>query len=311
MGEFEIINKFFRRQVKTAVLGIGDDCALFSPSDLNCIAVTTDTLVNGVHFFPETDPFLIGWKSLAVNISDLAAMGAKPKYFTLALTLPENNLQFIESFAKGIHTLSERYEMELIGGDTTRGNLVITITAFGEVPQNLAVKRSGAKPGDDIWVTGDLGAPALALNQILNKVSPPGYSAMKLNAPNPRVDIGINLRNTASAMIDISDGFLADLEHILDASNVGCEIFIDQLPLAADLSVLEPRKAEEFALTGGDEYELCFTAHPKERAFIRELADKASVNISLVGSITKETRIKATSNNRPYKLPLRKGYTHF
>lgn len=310
MGEFEIIDRYFKRQVKTAVLGIGDDCALFM-TEGNCTAVTTDTLVSGVHFFPETDPFLIGWKSLAVNISDLAAMGATPKYFTLALTLPENNLDFIDSFAKGLHTLAQQYSMELIGGDTTKGPLVITITAFGEVPFGQAVKRIGARPGDDIWVTGDLGAPALALNQILNKEKPAEYSIRKLTQPIPRTETGIALRNTATSMIDISDGLLADMGHILTASDAGCELFIEKLPLAEDLSILESTRAVEYALTGGDEYELCFTAPPGSRDTISELTDRNSVRISRIGTVTVDKKISAKINGETFILPQKKGYEHF
>jgi thiamine-monophosphate kinase len=310
MGEFEIIDHYFKRQVSTAVLGIGDDCALFK-TDGNCTAVTTDTLVSGVHFFPETDPFLIGWKSLAVNISDLAAMAATPKYFTLALTMPENNLNFIDSFAKGLHTLAELYNIELIGGDTTKGPLVITITAFGEVPPGQAVKRSGARPGDDIWVTGDLGAPALALNQILNKEEPSEYSIRKLTKPVPRTQTGMALRNIATSMIDVSDGLLADLGHILTASDTGCELIIENLPLAGDLKILEIGRAVEFALTGGDEYELCFTAPPGSRDTISNLACRNSIQISLIGTVSENKGITAKINGETFILPQKKGYEHF
>lgn len=273
MKEFELINKFLKKRSgkrKDVICGIGDDAALLRFPYNHDIAVSTDSLVSGVHFPKNTVPYDIGYKALAVNLSDLAAMGAKPVWVTLAITLPEANESWIKQFRDGFFTLLKQYNMQLIGGDTTRGPVLsITANVFGIIPKNKALYRSGAKPGDLIYVTGTLGDAGAALKL------PDKYFLKKLNHPIPRIQEGLALRNVANAAIDISDGLAADLGHILEQSKVGATIYIDNLPLSTKLvKAMGKKMAQNLALSAGDDYELCFTVSPRKQSQLKAIANK-------------------------------------
>lgn len=293
MDEFSIIKKFFAQHSLTndeIVVGIGDDAALISPPDGCELAITTDTLVNGVHFHHDAPVYDIGYKALAVNLSDLAAMGAYPKWILLALTLPTRDTAWLEKFSAGLFDLAQKYSVQLIGGDLTRGPLTISIQAIGIVPKGLALKRSGAKPGDLIYVTGTLGDAALSKYTLL---------------PTPQVQVGIALRGLASAAIDVSDGIAADIQHIMEMSHVGAKINVDLLPLSAELSSLEKNEALNFALNGGDDYQLCFTV-PADKVNQLNIS-----NITQIGIITAEPNlILHYQSGNQYHGPIH-GYRHF
>ena len=271
MNEFEIIKKYF--DVNTAsnnnsdvLLGIGDDCALLHLDPQYNMAISTDTFLEGTHFFKGTDPKAVGYKSLAVNISDLAAMGATPVAFTLALTIPEYNEKFLTEFAKGLFKLANSNHIQLIGGDTTRGPLSITITVFGKTEQEKEIRRSGARDGDIICVSGPLGGAAYAVAlRYGNEKMPEDKNIIQkacslLDYPNPRTDLLPWLHKFhASAALDISDGLLGDLNHILECSNCCASINCDDIPLSTSLALLSPEKQLNYAINGGDDYELCFT----------------------------------------------------
>jgi thiamine-monophosphate kinase len=260
--EFDLIDYLKRHnpvQRPDVLQGIGDDCARVQVQSGYELAVTTDTLVAGVHFPVDTPPHAIGYKSLAVNLSDLAAMGAEPAWITLALTLPAADMNWLASFAEGFFGLARQYGVQLIGGDTTQGPLSITVQAQGFIPQGQAITRGGAKPGDYICVTGFLGEAGLNLLKH-NSGEMAAGAHNRLNYPEPRIIAGIALRGIASAAIDVSDGLIADLGHILTMSGVGARLTLEELPLsAAMLADQDPAKMYELALTAGDDYELCFT----------------------------------------------------
>ncbi len=265
-SEFDLINRYFKTPYTRAdvLTGVGDDAAVLAPSEDTELAVTVDTLVEGVHFHAGTDPRALGHKALAVNLSDLAAMGAEPAWVTLALTLPGPDEDWIEAFSQGFMALAERYDVQLIGGDTTRGPLSITVQAIGRVPPEMAFKRNGARDGDLIYVTGTLGDAALALAALQGRISlseaDKDYCLERLNRPEPRVEAGIALRRIASAAIDVSDGLVADLGHVLEASQVGAKLLLDDLPLSKVMHRAMEQGADwDYALNGGDDYELLFT----------------------------------------------------
>lgn len=274
MNEFEIIEKFFNQQTitrKDVIVGIGDDCAIVNPEPNQHLAITTDTLVAGVHFEKNAAAYDIGFKSLAVNLSDLAAAGATPAWITLALTLPEADQTWLTEFARGLFTLAARYRIQLIGGDLTRGPLAVTIQAMGFVPAPLLIRRSGAKAGDLIYVTHTLGDAALALAFTQNKIAVhPKWQTQilkKLHQPEPQIALSEKLRGLASAAIDISDGLAADLTHILTASQVGAVIYLNQLPLSDALrETTSQPETISYAINGGDDYELCFTVPENRKA---------------------------------------------
>ncbi|MDF1654455.1 MAG: thiamine-phosphate kinase [Coxiellaceae bacterium] len=266
--EFDIIKQYFTKQAAQSSLvdvGVGDDAALFHlPLNAQCVT-SVDSSVVGVHFPEQTVPYDIGWKSLAVSLSDIAAMGADPFACLLTLNLPEVDNQWLQQFSQGLFAVADQFGVDLIGGDTTRGSLAITTTVFGQVPQGRAILRTGARPGDDIYVTGVLGDAGLAL-QLLQAggVAAEGL-LLALNKPQPCVNEGLALRGIANAAIDVSDGLLADLGHILQQSAVGAELFLDRLPLSAELDKLELQKKWSLALTAGDDYQLCFCAASEHR----------------------------------------------
>lgn len=297
MGEFDLIRRFFQRPVRRAALGVGDDCALLAPAPGMQLAVSSDMLVQGRHFFADVDPSLLGHKALAVNLSDLAACGAKPLAFTLALSLPSADAAWCEAFAAGMFALAEQHDCELVGGDTTAGPLNICITVFGEVPAGHALLRSGAKAGDDIWVSGHLGDARLALDVLLGTHTlPPDLLAAtrsRLEQPTPRVALGLALRGIATSALDVSDGLLGDLQHILDASGTGATIDVSTttslIAAYAQLqhsdSFLDRDYLYQCTLAGGDDYELCFTAPAAARDAVLLAASASATAVTRIGAI--------------------------
>ncbi|QAU33678.1 thiamine-phosphate kinase [Janthinobacterium sp. 17J80-10] len=318
LSEFDLIARYFTRPLRPgspAALGVGDDCALLAPSPGMHLAISTDMLVEGRHFFAGADPFQLGHKCLAVNLSDLAAMGATPLAFTLALALPAPDEAWLAPFAQGLLALADRHGCELIGGDTTKGPLTISITVFGEVPQDQALRRSGARPGDDIWVSGSLGDARLALaglrgERILDAARL-DEAAPRLHAPTPRLDLGLALRGLASAAIDVSDGLAGDLGHILRQSGVGAVIDVDALPAGPMLASEPPVLQREYGLAGGDDYELCFTADPARRDAVLDAARAAATPVTRIGAIQATPGLRLTDGaGRPTRIA-QTSFDHF
>ena len=306
LGEFDLIERFFktgadslRTTADSAItLGIGDDCALVKPPANEELAITSDMLVEGRHFFAGADPELLGRKALAVNLSDLAAMGARPLGFTLAIALPTVDKIWLEAFSKGFFAIAKAYSCPLIGGDTTAGPLTISITAFGSSPTGKAIRRSGAKAGDDIWVSGIVGDARLALAALRHEIHLSANDLQqisdRMHEPIPRVELGIQLRGIASAALDVSDGLLGDLRHILKQSQVDAEIQLNQLPKSATLQKQDIAIQNQFAACGGDDYELCFTAPSSERNKIQFIGQSLNLPLTLIGKILpkKEVGVK-------------------
>jgi len=268
--EFDLIARHFTRATPGAVLGVGDDCALLAPTPGMQLAVSSDMLLEGRHFSPQDSPAGLGHKSLAVNLSDLAAMGATPRWATLAIALPEENDAWLTAFARGFFRIADQHGIELVGGDTTRGTLAISITVMGEVPPGQALRRDGAKVGDDVWVSGVIGSAALALAYRQGRLFMEQIDAARvlpaLYLPTPRIELGLVLRGLASSAIDISDGLLGDLGHILERSHVGATLEFSALPtLPVTQAYLHEAVARDCVLAGGDDYELCFTAPASKR----------------------------------------------
>ncbi len=295
MSEFDLIRRHFTRKSPRTLLGVGDDAALLQVSEGQVLAVSSDMLVSGTHFFPDADPCCLGHKTLAVNLSDLAAMGALPRWATLALSLPHADEVWLERFSAGFFALADQYEVDLVGGDTTKGPLNLCVTIFGEVKAGQALRRSGAKPGDEIWVSGCLGDAALALAHLQGRVvlsaSDFTHCAQALHQPQPRVALGLALRGIASSAIDVSDGLLSDLGHILDASQAGAEIQFDALPLSRHAGEGVHRAGQGAAilqqcmLSGGDDYELCFTAPVSRHDDILRISEQLALPLTRIGSI--------------------------
>jgi len=306
VGEFDLIRRYFQRPARHAVLGIGDDCALLQPRRGHQIAISCDMLVQDRHFLAGTDPLRLGHKALAVNLSDLAACGARPLAFTLALALPQADDAWLAPFAQGLLALADAHGCELVGGDTTAGPLNICITVFGEVPvvrgHSRALLRSGARPGDDIYASGTLGDARLALDALLCRRAVPAellaQARLRLEAPTPRVALGQALRGIATAAIDISDGLLGDLGHVLLASGVGATIDTAVTATlmgcldAAPTSVLLPEDVMACTLSGGDDYELAFTAPQRARTRVQAAALQAATRVTRIGSITREAGLR-------------------
>lgn len=321
MGEFELIRSFFQRPVRRSPLGVGDDCALLAPAPGMQLAVSTDMLVEGRHFLADVNPQLLGHKALAVNLSDLAASGARPLAFTLALSMPRADANWCQAFAEGLFALADQHECELIGGDTTQGPLNICITVFGEVPAGQALLRRGAQPGDDIWVSGSLGDARLALDALLRQHALPpavlSQARQRLEQPTPRVALGMALRGIASSCLDISDGLLGDLGHILEASGVGARIDANitrnllqarRHPMMAALAI---SRIDACTLAGGDDYELCFTAPSSAQAAVRDAAAQAGVPVTCIGRIEAERGVRVMAPGGQ-QLPLRfSSFDHF
>ncbi|EEO28365.1 thiamine-phosphate kinase [Oxalobacter paraformigenes] len=315
LSEFDLIAKYFTKPVTNASLGIGDDCALLRPTPGTQMAISSDMLVSGTHFFPDTDPRQLGHKSLAVNLSDLAAMGAEPVAFTLALALPEPDEAWLKPFSEGLFSLANLCQCELIGGDTTRGPLNICITIFGQIPLGQALRRDKAQHGDDIWISGTIGDARLALAHCRHEtvLSENEFNMVlqRLQTPIPRIALGIALRKIANAALDLSDGLLGDLSHILDASRVGATLNIDALPIS---SVLE-KQPEAFrlqcALGGGDDYELCFTAPIAKRGRVLEASEKTGVPVTRIGFIEKEPGLRLCNTQGELQHFSHRSFDHF
>lgn len=323
MGEFDLIRRYFQRPVRRAALGVGDDCALLAPTPGMQLAISSDMLVEGRHFFADVNPRLLGHKALAVNLSDLAASGARPLAFTLALSLPGADEAWISEFAAGLLALADAHECELIGGDTTGGPLNICITVFGEVPAGQALLRSGARAGDEIWVSGTLGDARLALEAMLGHVSLPAellqQARQRLEAPTPRVALGLALRGIASSALDVSDGLLGDLGHILELSQVGATVDSRRTtPLIAASTYpqsaiwqLDSKLQQQCTLAGGDDYELCFTAPAAQHADVLAAGAASGTPVHRIGRIDAEPGLRVIGADGTLQQSRWKSFDHF
>ncbi|NMP14813.1 thiamine-phosphate kinase [Thalassotalea sp. Y01] len=318
MKEFELIKQFFTAQPvnrKDVAMGIGDDCALIEASGDSLIAVTTDTLVAGVHFPLDTSARAIGHKAVAVNLSDLAAMGAVPSWISVAITLPEVDEKWLAEFTQGMFELTEYYNVQLIGGDTTQGPLSITITAQGTVARNTALCRSGAKNGDYVFVTNTIGDAGLALAAIngLVELSEQDFAKVKekLDFPRPQVLVAQMIREFATAAIDVSDGLLADLEHLCKASNLGIDIDLANVPLSdVMLSNLSKKQAITMALTSGDDYQLIFTVPATNKVGVETAMAHANVDYRCLGQLNPSQQINLLLDGENFAVP-NNGFQHF
>ena len=314
LGAFELIRRFFERPPKRALLGIGDDCALLAaPARHAALAVTTDMLVCDRHFLADAPPASIGHKALAVNLSDLAAMGATPVGFTLALALPQVDEAGLAEFSAGLLALASATGCELLGGDTTRGPLTISITAIGEVPPHAALRREAAQAGDDVWVSGSLGAAALAVREALaGRPLPEAHPArIRMERPQARLSLGLALRSLAHAAIDVSDGLISDLGHICERSRLGADIDWSVVPTDESLAALPEQERQELALSGGDDYELLFTAKPSRRDAIQALRDRLGLAVTRIGKMSERLGIRITDANAKAVPLQRGGFDHF
>ena len=297
MGEFDLIARYFTRPVRRAALGVGDDCALLSVAPGMQLAVSSDMLVEGRHFFADVDPAHLGHKALAVNLSDLAACGARPLAFTLALALPRVDAPWLQAFADGLLRLADAHQCELVGGDTTQGPLNLCVTVFGEVPTGQALLRSGARVGDDIYVSGTPGEARLALDALRGRLALPPAALQqlrpRLEQPTPRVALGLALRDVASSAIDVSDGLLGDLDHILKASGVGAcvdatvatNLLAASAQQAGATADFDAQTLMQCALAGGDDYELAFTAPPAQQAAAQPAAQASGTRATRIGRV--------------------------
>ncbi|OGV76350.1 MAG: thiamine-phosphate kinase [Methylotenera sp. RIFCSPLOWO2_02_FULL_45_14] len=333
-SEFDLIAQYFTRPTHHTKLGVGDDAALISISQGMELAISADMLVAGTHFFHDADAYKLGWKSLAVNVSDMAAMGANPKWATLAIALPEVNAAWLAEFSRGFFACAEAFNVDLIGGDTTRGPLTISVQIMGEVPIEQAIKRSNANVGDEIWVSGHCGDAALALAHMQGQLtlSADAFASCTkaLHTPQPRVALGLALRQIANSAIDISDGLLADLGHILERSNVGATLMLSSVPHSAYLadklagavrhneSATTSSAANSYdksilnmLLAGGDDYELCFTAPIEKHAEINNLSEKLALPLSCIGRITANTGLIVHGFNGEILDFKETGFDHF
>jgi len=315
MGEFDLIKRYFLRPARHAVLGVGDDCALWSSPPGMQLAFSTDSLVEGRHFLSTVNPSRLGHKALAVNLSDLAACGAQPRAFLLSLTLPLVDEAWLSGFAHGMWALADRFDCELIGGDTTQGPLNINLTVIGEVPKGQALLRSGAQVGDDIYVSGHVGDARVALEGFRGRLttSESVFQAARarMEQPTPRVALGVALRELATSAADISDGLLGDLGHILQASQVGAVIQSAlALPLMACAAQLDlpPLQQLEFVLSGGDDYELVFTAPSHRRAEVKQAGLASNSPVTCIGSVCAGTSVRLID---PQGCDMRHSFTSF
>ena len=315
MEEFAAINKFFKKPLKNKTcfpLNVGDDCALIAVPAGHELVTSIDTLVENTHFLPGTNPSDIGYKSLAVSLSDLAAMGAEPAAVLLALTLPEADEQWLTEFTRGFFRLADDYQTELIGGNMTRGSLSISTVVYGWIPQGQAILREGAKPGDDIYVTGTLGNAGLALQYLLDSKALSADLHQHFFQPTPRLVEGIALRGTASAAIDISDGLAADLGKLLEASRVGARIHTRNLPISPEVrSQCTDPQAMHLALTAGEDYELCFTAQQKLRDSISALFTELDCAVTRIGQIEAAEGLRILNEAGKLINIMIPGYQHF
>ena len=323
MTEFDLIARYFTRPSNQAAVGVGDDCAIINPSPDMQLAISSDMLVEGRHFFHDVSPYSLGHKALAVNLSDLAACGATPVAFTLALALPSINETWLQEFSRGLWALADAHGCELIGGDTTQGPLTICITVFGEVPRGQALLRSGAQVGDDVYVSGTLGDARLALDALQGRIQlPPDVLAaarLRLELPTPRVALGTALRSIATSAIDISDGLAGDLGHILKASGVGArvnaDITINLIAACARVDwargQFDTEKQLETVFSGGDDYELAFTAPPAARQAVQAASASSQTPVTRIGVIEMQPGLRLVDGGgNPVTTPF-KSFDHF
>ena len=321
LSEFDIIAKYFQQQHlqrDDVLMGIGDDCALLQPATDEALVVTMDTLVAAVHFPLDTVAFDIGYKTLAVSLSDLASAGAQPQWMTLALTLPEADENWIKEFCDGLFQLAQQFNVQLVGGDMTRGPLTITLQAHGRVPAQQALRRDSARPGDGVYVSGVLGEAATGLCVLQRNDSVAELDSniqrhcmQRLNQPSPRIALGMALRGVASAVIDISDGLAADLQHILDASHCGARLDVERVPV--NTTVLQQCAAEDVyarALSGGDDFELCFTVPADQQHLLEGISEQVACDVTRIGTIETEPGLRCYYRGKPYALDSL-GYRHF
>lgn len=314
MDEFDIIRRFFTHPACRAQtrLGVGDDCALLAPRRGQSLAATIDTLVSGVHFFPGVDPVSLGHRALAVNLSDLAAMGAEPAWALLALTLPEADAAWLEGFARGFFALAERYRVDLVGGDTTRGPLSVTVQALGWVPESEALRRSAAQIGDWVCLSGRLGEAGLGLKMLQGEISWRDEGAIeRFLRPMPQVELGLALRGLARACIDVSDGLAQDLGQVLSASQVGATIDWEALPLSeAVRRYIDESGDWRLPLCAGDDYELCFTVPPQRALELERCLRKLNLTWHRIGTIEHPPGLRLHKGKQVIDFPPI-GYRHF
>lgn len=319
-SEFELIARHFTHATPRSLLGVGDDAALIRPARGQVLAVSADMLVGGRHFFMDADPASVGHKALAVNLSDMAAMGATPRWVTLGIALPKADERWVAAMAKGFMALARRHGVELIGGDTTRGPLNLCVQIIGEVPARRALRRDGARPGDEIWVSGTLGDAALAVTSrqggIRLKPAERKAAQRRLDLPQPRVALGLALRGIARSAIDLSDGLVADLGHICERSKVAAVVSLERLPRSPLLRRHREHPAALAAvLGGGDDYELCFTAAPNRHAAVLRAAASAKTSVTCIGRVLRAPqeayRVVVVDRDGLPLAPLRGGFDHF
>lgn len=318
-SEFNLIQQYFTRPSQQADLGIGDDAALVRVSEGNQLVISTDMSVAGTHFLHDCVPYNIGWKALAVNVSDIAAMGAQPKWATLAIALPEVNKPWLNEFSRGFFACADAFNIDLIGGDTTRGPLNICVQIMGEVPIGEGLRRDGAKLNDEIWVSGSLGMAAYALAVLQSEgtgFEHIGHVELKnlrefLEKPQPRVSLGLALRGIATSCIDISDGLLADLGHILQQSQVGAIIHWPKIPRVHLIAGGHEKEIQQKSLTGGDDYELCFTAPSHAHDTIVAIGQQLNLTVSHIGAITASPELIIYDSNNNIITINKKGFDHF
>ncbi|MBT1062946.1 thiamine-phosphate kinase [Bowmanella sp. Y26] len=319
MKEFDIIARYFKERShlrRDVQLGIGDDCAVVNVPQNQSLAVTTDTLVGGVHFPNDTSPRAIAHKAVAVNLSDLAAMGAEPAWISLSLSMPDVDEHWLDEFSLGLQELTEYYSVQLIGGDTVQGPLSITLTAQGFVPKEQALTRAKAKPGDWLYVTGTLGDAGLGLDMLQGRMDVPpkhrNFVANRLNYPTPRVLVGTVLRRIASSCIDVSDGLIADLQHVLNASHCGAVLQVDKLPLSEAMrDSVSLEQGIRYALSAGDDYELLFSVSEEQKGNLDLAMATASVSVTCIGQLNGvQGKLELRDGKERYAFE-GKGYQHF
>ena len=317
--EFDLIGRYFSNsghRRKDVVIGIGDDCAVTTVPENQQLAVTTDTLVAGVHFLADAPAKSVAYKTVAVNLSDLAAMGAEPAWISLSLSLPEVDEPWLDDFVSGLYELTQYYSVQLIGGDTVKGPMAMTITAQGFIPPGSELTRSGAKPGDWVYVTGTLGDAGAGLDILQNKLDVSGEAKDVLvnrhYFPTPRVAVGTAIRRIATSCIDISDGLISDLNHILKASNCGATVHVERLPLSRALtSAVSPEQAIEYALSAGDDYELIFTVSEEQRGSLETSLASTNVKATCIGQLTGHSgTLSLLKDNEKYMPVTSSGYEH-
>lgn len=314
--EFDLIRRHFTHPGQHTLLGVGDDAALLAPAQGMVLAVSADMLVAGRHFFSDTDPERLGHKAMAVNLSDLAAMGARPRWALLSLALPRADERWLAAFARGFQDEAVAWQVDWVGGDTTAGPLNLSVTILGEVRPEQALRRSGGKVGDQVWVSGTLGDAALGLAALQGRYPLSGperaFCVQRLERPVPRVPLGLRLAGLAHAALDISDGLLADLGHLLRASGVGADLHWSSIPLSPALAARSQEDlVREAILAGGDDYELCFTADPADRMAILAAAAAADTPVHCIGVLTADPGVRVRDDQGQLVLTRRSGFDHF